>query len=164
AGVRRVLPMVDIRLRQVEPDGEVASGAVGRRLGRRIPGTGVDVVCGQLAELVRAHRRELDVHHPRCAGRIDARVRARDVVAGEAGEGRFAAGLRTAGHLVVLYPLRVDELRDRADGLLRLLGVDAGKVDGDAVVVRARAPDLRLADVQRVDAPVDDLDRPLLDI
>src|SRR5260370_29309648 len=79
-------------------------------------------------------------------------VGARDVVAREPGEGRLVARLRAAGHLGVRDPLRVDEPVDRADDLLRLGGGDAREVDGDAVVVPARAPELRLASAKPVDA------------
>ena len=72
--------------------------------------------------------------------------------------------MRAAGGLIVLHPFRVDELRDSADGLLRLVGGDTGQVDGDAVVAVSRPADLRLADPERVDALGDHGDRPLLHV
>src|SRR6266581_2499169 len=64
----------------------------------------------------------------------EGRIRTLDVVPREARQRRLVAGVRAAGGLIVLYPFRVDELRDAADGLLRLVGGDTGQVDGDAVV------------------------------
>src|SRR5438132_3985656 len=140
----------------------VALGTVCRQARIDVSGTRRDVIAGQVVEFGRATRREGDVHHPRGPGRVDGRGGARDVVAGEPGQRGFVTRLRTVRDLGVRHPLRVDELRHRAERLLGLLGVDAGQIDGDAVVVRARAADLRLAHVQRVDAFVDDGDGPLL--
>jgi len=113
-------------------------------------------------EEVRAARGEHDVHDPAKAALVDGGCCARDVVTGKARECGLEARLGTALDLGVGNPLRVDELVHGADDLLRLVSGDAGEVDGDAVVVRTRAPDLGLAHTQGVDALGDDADRPLL--
>ena len=107
---------------------------------------------------------ELNVDHPADAALVDDRGGARDVVAGEARELRLVAGLWPCRDLRVRHPPGVDELVDGPDHLLRLVGGDPGEVDGDAVVVRARAADLGLADTQRVDALGDDGDGLLLHV
>ena len=139
-------------------------GAARRQARVGVAGAGRDVVTGQVVEFGRAARREGDVDHPRGARRVDGRRCARDVVTCEAGQGRFVSSLRSIRDLGIRHPLRVHELRHRADRLLRLRGVDARQVDGDAVEVRTRTPDFGLAHIQGIDAPVDDGDRPLLDI
>src|SRR4029077_16148150 len=118
-------------------------------------GAGGDVVAGEVVEGGGAVRREADVHHPARAGRIDARVRALDVVTGQACELWLVARLRTTGDVGVLDPFRVDELGHRADRLLGLCRVHPSEVDSDAVVVGAGTADLGLADVERVDTLVD---------
>ena len=157
--------MVDVVLSQVEPDREVALGAV--RGGR---GAGIARACshiggGELAEEVGAGLREVHVDHPPdSAGWIDARAGARDGVARQPGELGSVAGCDTSGYLGVCNPSRVDELGDRANGLLGLLGCDSGKVDGDPIVVVAGATHLRLAHAKGVDALEDDRDGPLLNV
>src|SRR5439155_11898963 len=125
-----VVPLVDVLLGEIEPDRQVPLGACA-------PGGGVDLAGGDVGrrELVKglgASLGEGDVDHPTDAVLIEGCIRTLDVVPGQARQRRLVAGVRAAGGLIVLHPFRVDELRDSADGLLRLVGGDTGQVDGDA--------------------------------
>src|SRR5258708_27090749 len=102
-------------------------------------------------------RRAADGDQPAPAALVDRGCGALDVVPGQAGERRLVPRLGTVGHLRIRDPLRVHELRDRADRLLRLLGRDTREVDGDPVVVGARTTNLWLAHSQGVPALVDHL-------
>src|ERR1700682_2211199 len=157
--VIRVGPVVDVLLREVQPYGKVPLRTVPART--RASG---DVSACQVGEETTATRCEADVDHPTHAVLVDGGGRALDVVSRQASESRSETRLRAVGYLVVLYPFRIDQLGNRADGLLRLVGGHAGEVDCDPVVVGASPTNFRLADAQSVHALVDHVDGPLLDV
>ena len=158
-----VLPVVDVLLGEVQPDGKEALGTLRGGVGVAVAGARGHVGPSQVRERARALRREGDVDRPLGSVLVEARIGALDVVAGETDERRFVARFRPVRDLGVSYPFGIDELGDAPDRLLRLVRRDPGQIDGDAVVVRAGATDLGLTDPQRVDAFVDHVDRALLD-